>query len=159
MLNGRIYTYGSQGSIFQRIVGILAFLIIVGLCLYLFYHIYILLFYASPLFIVAALIIYPGIVSSHLKMIGSSFRQNPIGGLLELGLQIVGLPIVSLGLLVKAWAYKKFGQLKDEFQKNRSAEDTFVQYEEVKEEKPSLPSELSTDNKNKTSNSYDDLFE
>lgn len=160
MLNGRIYTYGAGTSFTQRILGTFVFLIIIAACFYLFYHIYRILFYASPLFILAALIINPKIVSNHLKMIKQSFLQSFLGGLFEVGLQVIGLPIVSIGLVIKAWAYKKFGQLKNEMETQSStSHNQYTTYEEVNEPTPTLSSSNTTDSKSKASNNYDDLFE
>ncbi|NOT37044.1 MAG: hypothetical protein HOP11_06680 [Saprospiraceae bacterium] len=94
-------------------------------------------------------------------MIGKSFQQNPLAGLLELGLQIIGLPIVSIGLLIKAWAYKKFGQIKEEMEAQSAHDNAYTQYEEVKTETPVLDNNnlYASENKTKSSNSYDDLFE
>ncbi len=91
-------------------------------------------------------------------MIGQSFQQNFIGGLLEVGLQVIGLPIVSIGLIIKAWAYKKFGQLKDEMEtQNNTNQNQYTTYEEVVDSTQTLPN--SSESKPKASNNYDDLFE
>ncbi|MEP7196898.1 MAG: hypothetical protein ABI851_10275 [Saprospiraceae bacterium] len=159
MLNGRIYTYESRGGIAQRILGALAFLLIIILCFYLFFQIYKLLFYLSPLFILIALIIYPKIVSNHIKMIANSFSNNVLGGFLELGLQFVGLPLVTIGLVIKAWAYKKFGQVRDKPESANQFEERFSTYEDVQEETIERTEISRLEVQKKESNNYDDLFE
>ena len=157
MLNGRIYSYENpKGGFGQKFIGTLAFLALISLCLFLFYHIYRLLYFASPLFIIVALILNYRIVGNHIRMIGHSFKQNFFAGLVEFGLQIIGLPIVSLGLVVKAWAFKKFGEWEKTHHENTNTETQYTSYEEVS----NTPAEEKIKEiSKKESSNYDDLFE
>ncbi|MEO6189787.1 MAG: hypothetical protein ABIO44_04860 [Saprospiraceae bacterium] len=92
-------------------------------------------------------------------MIGLSLKQNVFGGLLEIGLQLIGLPIVSIGLMIKAWAYKKFGQAKESFQQNYKSEEEFTSYEDVKSEKLDYTFKSKHIEPMSKPNNYDDLFE
>ena len=159
MLNGRIYTYDNHKGLGQKILGTFAFIFIITLCLYLFFQVYKFLFYLTPLFILIALIIYPKIVLNHIKMIGLSLKQNVFGGIMEIGLQLIGLPIVSIGLMIKAWAYKKFGQASESFQQNYKSEVEFTPYEDVKNEKLDYTTKAKPDETLSKPNNYDDLFE
>ncbi len=161
MMNGRIYTYENPKGFGQRILGTILFVGIVAGCLYLFYQVYKFLFYLSPLFIIASLIIYPKIVGNHIKMISQSFKQNFIAGIIELVLQLIGLPIVSIGLVVKAWAYKKFGLLKENIKSSEPFDERYTQYVEIVDTESEAASETTPKNQLKKEEviSYDDLFE
>jgi len=94
-------------------------------------------------------------------MISQSFKQNFIAGIIELVLQLIGLPIVSIGLVVKAWAYKKFGLLKENIQSSEPFDERYTQYVEIVDTESETPSETTPKNQMKKEEviSYDDLFE
>lgn len=96
---------------------------------------------------------------THIKMIGQSFHQNILGGLLEFGLQIIGLPLVSIGLVIKAWAYKKFGQFQEKAQMDNIFEERYTYFEEVQESPGELLESKKSEVSKKESNNYEDLYE
>lgn len=99
---------------------------------------------------------------NHVRMIGQSFKQNFLAGLLELCLQIIGLPVVSIGLVIKTWAFKKFGQFKEDLKSHSvNTEGTFTQYEDLTETKTEHKADEPHEREKqlKVSHSYDDLFE
>ncbi|MFN8330659.1 MAG: hypothetical protein U0T81_05500 [Saprospiraceae bacterium] len=161
MMNGRINSYEPSKSFGQRLLGTLIFVAIIGVCLYLFYQIYKLLFLLSPIFIIAALVMHPKVVGNHIRMIGQSFQQNFVGGLLELMIQLIGLPIVTIGLVVKAWAYRKFGQYREGQVQVESFEERYAHYEEVTSTPVINAHNAAPQEKNtvRESVNYDDLFE
>ena len=152
-----LYSNLTNRSLPQRIFGALMFIVIVTLFLYLFYQIY--RFLLSPLFLFAAVLLFPKVIFDHLKSIGLAFKQNLIGGLTNLTIQIIGLPLVSIGLVFKAWAYRKFGQLQGTSNPSKS-EDEFVSYEEVDSttNNQSVQKTKSIE-KEKAYSAYEDLFE
>ncbi|MCI1265627.1 MAG: hypothetical protein LKG19_03560 [Saprospiraceae bacterium] len=159
MMYSNLYSNLTNRSLPQRIFGALMFIVIVTLFLYLFYQIYRLLFLLSPLFLFAAVLLFPKVIFDHLKSIGLAFKQNLIGGLTNLTIQIIGLPLVSIGLVFKAWAYRKFGQLQGTSNPSKS-EDEFVSYEEVDSttNNQSVQKTKSIE-KEKAYSAYEDLFE
>ena len=105
----RSYSYYSNRSFGQRLLAAIALLLFISLFFYLSWQIYKLLFIISPIFIVIALVLHSPVVGNHIKSIGLRFKQGLFGGLFNVAIQLIGLPIVSIGLAFKAWAYKKFG--------------------------------------------------
>lgn len=86
--------------------------------------------FLSPIFLIAAVIIYPRVVGNHIKIILQTFKASFIGGMLHIGLQLIGLPLVSIGLIFKAWAYKNFGVMQPE-SSDHAFEEKYTAYEEV----------------------------
>ncbi|MBK7225834.1 MAG: hypothetical protein IPH96_10615 [Saprospiraceae bacterium] len=93
------------------------------------------------------------------------FKQGLFGGLFNVAIQLIGLPIVSIGLAFKAWAYKKLGKFKIKWlevqilkkairnMKKIPNDDRFdLNQERKSSEKKSATKE------NSQQNHYDDLF-
>ncbi|HQX43196.1 MAG: hypothetical protein IPP06_02340 [Saprospiraceae bacterium] len=159
MIQNKTYTFNSDKNLYQRIIGTLVLLAFVGVFLYLFYHVYRILFFLSPIFLIAAVIIYPRVVGNHIKIILQTFKASFIGGMLHIGLQLIGLPLVSIGLIFKAWAYKNFGVMQPE-SSDHAFEEKYTAYEEVMD--PNAGSKdlnKKSAEKEKALSGYDDLFE
>jgi len=159
MIQHKIYVMNSGRNVFQRILGSLALLTIVALVFYLFFQIYKLLYLLSPVFLLIAVILYPKVILHHLKVIQRTFQASLLGGLLTLGLQVIALPMVAIGLIFKAWAYRKFGNLQEEA--NQAQENQYSQYEEVGGMNVETPNrtEMRRKESEKLLSTYDDLFE
>lgn len=157
----RTYSYYSNRSFGQRLLAAILLFVFISLFFYLSWQIYKALFFLSPLFVIIALVMHAPVVSNHLKTIGDKFRSSLIGGLLYLVFQIVALPIVTIGLALKALAIRKFGKLQDQMQQMHR-DDQYVDFEEVPTERPlDLHEARNTSNnkeKIKQQNHYDDMF-
>ena len=159
MIQHKIYVMNSGRNVFQRILGSLALLTIVALVFYLFFQIYKLLYLLSPVFLLIAVILYPKVILHHLKVIQRTFQASLLGGLLTLGLQVIALPMVAIGLIFKAWAYKNFGVMQPE-SSDHAFEEKYTAYEEVMD--PNAGSKdlnKKSAEKEKALSGYDDLFE
>jgi len=114
--------------------------------------------YATPVFLVTALIIDHKVLTNFASWIFQRLKTNPLSGLFTVGLTIIGLPIVTGYLLSKALLKKKITKMSKEFQKEAGGTDEeFVDYEEIDSEPldlPDLPPKQKAGN-----NKYDDLFE
>lgn len=152
METGRKYTYSQGQSWVERIIGSLIFLMIILLFFYLSFQIYKVLFLLTPLFIIVALAIQPKVVWEYVKNIAANFKNNFLGGLFHLVVQIIGMPIVSIGLIFKAWVYKKLGTINNQI----NDEEEFTPYDEVENHKFKLSEKPK---KESASNRYDELFE
>jgi len=110
-------------------------------------------------FLLIAVILYPKVILHHLKVIQRTFQASLLGGLLTLGLQVIALPMVAIGLIFKAWAYRKFGNLQEEA--NQAQENQYSQYEEVGGMNVETPNrtEMRRKESEKLLSTYDDLFE
>ncbi|MBK9270979.1 MAG: hypothetical protein IPM48_05235 [Saprospiraceae bacterium] len=159
MIQQKTFSMHSGRNIFQRILGSLALVTIVALVFYLFYQIYKLLYLISPVFLLIAVILYPRVILHHLKVIQRTFQTSLMGGLLTVGLQVIALPFVAIGLIFKAWAYRKFGNLQEEGLNDQNT--NFSSYEEVLERSTEIPNKTEQRRKEseKLLSTYDDLFE
>ena len=161
----RSYSYYSNRSFGQRLLAAIALLLFISLFFYLSWQINKLLFIISPIFIVIALVLHSPVVGNHIKSIGLRFKQGLFGGLFNVAIQLIGLPIVSIGLAFKAWAYKKFGKIQDQMVGGTNTEEGYTQYEEIpnddrfdlNQERKSSEKKSAT-KENSQQNHYDDLF-
>ncbi|MGB3083748.1 MAG: hypothetical protein WBB21_03470 [Saprospiraceae bacterium] len=113
------------------------------------------MWYACPILLIIALVLEPKVIGSYFKNIWMQIVDNPIGGLIQAGINVIGLPFVSLGLIFKAWAYKKFGRLNQQMNQDHF-EEKFTPYEEVDlKDRPSQHQKQTT----LADSRYDDLFE
>ncbi len=159
MIQNRIFVMSSGRNIFQRLLGLISLLLVVGLLFYLFYHVYRLLYFLSPVFLLIAVVLYHKVIIHHIKVIQRSFQYSFIGGILTVGLQIIALPMVAIGLIFKAWAFRKFGTFKDDLG-SIPANESYSEYEEVVEKKETPPqAEIRRKESEKLLSTYDDLFE
>jgi hypothetical protein len=151
----KTYTYSSGKSFTERLLGSLIFLIFIAVLFYLFFQLYKFLWFASPVFLIVAFILEPKVVFAYFKNIWMQIRENILAGLLNAIINVIGFPFVSIGLIFKAWVYKKFGRLNQQMKQNHF-EEKFTPYEEMDfEAKPN-----NTKKQNALADGrYDDLFE
>ncbi len=158
MSSGKIYHYSQGRSWIERIMGSLIFLVIILLFFYLSFQIYKLLYLLSPVFIILAIAIQPRVVWDYIKNIGNSFKQSMVGGALHVLVQVLGLPIVAIGLIFKAWALKKFGVI-DERGGAKDEHEEFSSYEELKSDNTANTISEKKQEARAMADNYDDLFE
>ncbi len=151
----KTYSYSSGKSFSEKLIGSLVFLLFISLLFYLFFQLYKFLWFASPIFLIVAFILEPKVVAAYFKNIWHQMTENLFSGLMNALINIIGFPFVSIGLIFKAWVYKKFGRLNHNI--NQEAfDDQFTTYEEM---------DIDSNTKTKSRRSaladgrYDDLFE
>lgn len=149
------YSYSSGKSFTEKLFGSLLFLLFIALLFYLFFQLYKLLWIASPVFLLIALLLEYKVVLAYFKNIFQHIKENVLSGLMSLLVNILGFPFVSIGLIFKAWVYRKFGRLNQQMQAE-SYDDKFTAYEEMESEsKPRFSSKQNA----LADGRYDDLFE
>ena len=115
---------GGIGCLIFGIIGMVAaYFILKGL--------FKLLYWASPVLLVLALVINWRAVVDTLKNWLKSLETNPVGGLLMAALAVLLFPVFSLYLFVKALGYRKIEQMQREFRANNPPTDEFVEFEEL----------------------------
>ena len=151
----KTYSYSSGKSFPERLLGSMIFLLFIALLFYLFFQLYKFLWLASPLFLIIALILEPKVVFAYFKNIWVQITESIVSGLMNALVNVLGFPFVSIGLIFKAWIYKKFGRLNRQMNQD-PFEEKFTPYEEMdftaKSKNPSKPQALADGR-------YDDLFE
>jgi len=103
-----------------------------------------LLAYLTPVMFIAALIINHKVVLNYGKWLLNTLKTNFLRGLILTILTIVGFPVVSGYLLLKAILSKKVEKLQEDFQKRTRPEfadfeevpDTEADFEDLSDEKP-----------------------
>lgn len=90
-----------------------------------------LLYWASPVLFVLALVINWRAVVDTLKNWLKTMESNPIGGLLSAALAVLLFPVFALYLFIKALGYSKIQQMQREFGTNQAPTDEFVEFEEL----------------------------
>lgn len=151
----KTYNYSNGKGFTERLFGSLVFLFFIALLFYLFFQLYKFLWLASPLFLIFAFILEPKVVIAYFKNIWIQISDNFLSGIMNLFVNVFGFPFVSIGLIFKAWVYKKFGRLNDQVKQDQF-DVKFTPYEEMDfESKPKNPTKKSA----LADGRYDDLFE
>lgn len=115
---------GGIGCLIFGIIGMVAaFFILKGL--------FTLLYWASPVLFVLALVINWRAVVDTLKNWLKSMESNPVGGLLMAAVAVLLFPVFALYLFVKSLGYRKIEQMQREFGANNPPTDEFVEFEEL----------------------------
>lgn len=140
----------------------LAFLALMG---WLFYHFYIFLWYAAPVFFLLALIIDWKIPAAWGKRLLAVFNQNPLGGLIAMAGAVVFFPFTALGMFLNTLAKRRIERMQEQYfggqnpferanpaVKNEPVEGEYVDFEEI-ESKPK------TADKQPKTGDYDGFFE
>jgi hypothetical protein len=164
-----------QGGIGCLIFGILGVVALYYMLRGLFY----LLAWAAPVLLVLALVINWRAVADTGKDFLALLERNPLAGLLMGFLGVVGFPVLTLYLVVKALGYNKLKEMQQQFGSSTGnkamGQDEFVEFEELEStpkgklyqdepiELEILPEEpeptKATKAPEKPKNPYDTLFE
>lgn len=139
------------------IVGLLFFILVLIALFYLAKGIFTLLYWASPLLIIGALLINYQTVTGFLKFLWNLIRRNPLGGILLTILAAVAFPVTFGFLFVKAIFDRKVRKVQSEMRKHREGE--LIDYEIVEEEGEILDLDTLPPSERKKGSSYDDFFE
>jgi len=151
----RTYNYSSGKGFAEKFFGSLIFLLFIAGFFYLFFQVYKLMWYACPVLLLIAFILEPKLVWSYITTIWKQIVVSPVSGLIQALINLVGLPFVSIGLVFKAWIYRKFGQINQQAHQEEF-DDKFTSYEDVE------TTQQAPQNSKKVQladSRYDDLFE
>jgi len=152
----KTYHYSSGKSYWERLVGSILFMGILILLFYLFFQLYKLLWYAVPVLIIALLVLDAKILTAHLKNIKDQIASNFLAGTAGAVVNLLGLPFVLIGLILKSWIFKKFNKINQDAMQSTD-QDGFISYEEVDSYSKPLPEKRLK--KQEADHRYDDLFE
>ena len=147
----------NTGGPFNSIVGIL---MVVGVILAIYYIsslVFRLLYFVSPVLLVATLIIDYKVVVNFVKWLVSLIKRNAILGIGATLLSLVAYPITSIFLLGSALFKRKVNQVRTNYQMQKEGE--LVDFEEIE----SRPSKLELPDLEKRTqqkdNDYEQLFD
>jgi len=123
-----------------------------------------LLSWVAPILLLATAVIDYNVIVDYIKFLFKLLKENPIVGIIGIVLSVVGFPIVSGFLFLKAIARRGINAKMEDIKKQK--EEEFVPYEEVTDEEDFLelpeiqkaPSAKGGHKGNDTSE-YEDLFD
>lgn len=127
----------NQGSPFNTIIGIVAMVLGLLFLLFLARFVFRILWFISPLIIIAALIVdFKGVVN-FVKWIIALYKRDTILGVISTILTIFGFPLVAGFLLGKGLFKKRAQQIRQE--ENSKKQGQFVDFEELDSKPLELP--------------------
>lgn len=143
---------------FSSITGILLIVLFLVALYFIARAIFTILYYLSPIMIIAALILDYRVVLGYGKWLAGLLKENPLLGIGAIALSVLGFPILSAFLLGKA-LFKK--QVKKAQEGARQAhEGDYIEYEELDDEPLELPRvEKEEKKQEQRGNRYDEFFE
>ncbi|KGE88503.1 MAG: hypothetical protein ACE362_08845 [Phaeodactylibacter xiamenensis] len=151
----------SSNNPFSSIIGVvLGVLFLLGL-FFVARIIFTILYYLSPVMLIAALIIDYKSVTGYGKWLVDKVKTNPLLGIGGILLTVLAFPLVSLFLLGKALFKKKVREVEQEVERQREGE--YVDFEELDSEPMDLKrleeQFREQENPKRRSSNYDDFFD
>ena len=157
MTERRTYGFNIPGNNGNPLVSILIGVFFLVALYFVASFIFKILYYLSPLFLIAALIIDYKVVTGYVKWIANTFRQNIVVGIVATLLTVFGFPLVSAFLLGKAFLKKRIRQVEKEVENRTKGEE--VEFEELESEPLRLPElEKERPQTKRNDNEYEELF-
>lgn len=146
---------------FNSIIGIILIVLFLVALYFIARAIFTILYYLSPIMIVAALVIDYRVVLGYGKWLIGLLRDNLLLGLGATILSVLGFPVLAAFLLGKALFKQQVRKAREEAQEAR--EGDYIEYEELDSEELELPriekEERRREKPEKPDNRYDELFE
>lgn len=151
----------SNNNPFSSIIGVvLGILFLLGL-FFVARFIFTILYYLSPVMLIAALIIDYKTVTGYGKWLVDKVKTNPLLGIGGILLTVLAFPLVSLFLLGKALFKKKVREVEQEVERQREGE--YVDFEELDSEPMDLKQLeerfREQENLKRRRSNYDDFFD
>lgn len=150
----------SNNNPFNSFIGvILGVLFLLGL-FFVARFIFTILYYLSPVMLIAALIIDHKTVTGYGRWLVEKVRANPIPGIGGILLTVLAFPLVCLFLLGKALFRKKIREVEQEAEQQREGE--YVDFEELDSEPMDLKrleEQFRKQQEPKRRGNYDDFFD
>ena len=149
-----------ESNPFSAIIGIVMLVLLLAALFYLARFVFTILYYLSPLLIIAALIVNYKVVLGYVQGLIKLVRRNPLGGIGAIVLSILAFPLVAVFLLGKALVKKRIEEAQSEAQRAREGE--YADFEELEIEDEieieELPPKAEPQREKRASNQYDDFF-
>ncbi len=151
------FQINNNGSPFRSVGGVILMVVmLVGLFM-LARFVFRMLYFLSPLMIIATAIIDHRVIVNYAKWLIDLLRRNALVGVGAILLSIVGFPVLSAGLLLRALFNRKVRQM-EQAQRQQEA-DEYVDFEELVDDKPIELPPLEKQNKTKPQEPrYDQFF-
>lgn len=151
----------SNNNPFSSIIGVvLGILFLLGL-FFIARFIFTILYYLSPIMLIAALIVDHKVVTGYGKWLLRLTKDNALLGIGAILLTVLGFPLVTLFLLGKALLRKRVKEAQEEAMQQREGE--YIEYEELNSEPLDLPQieqwEKQAEERRRKNNDYDDFFD
>lgn len=121
-----------NGNPVNSIVGIVLMIVFLIGMFYVAQFVFRILYFLAPFMLIATLIINYRVVTGYLQWVLALVKRNPVMGIGAGILTVLGFPIVSAFLLVKAIMLKKVDQAQEKARIRREGE--LIDYEEVDSE-------------------------
>lgn len=107
---------------------------------YILKGVFYLLYWASPVLFVLALVINWRAVADTGRDFLSLLQRNPVGGLLLAALAVIGFPVLALYLFLRALGYNQMQQFSQTMrERGQAPENEFVEFEEIESQPKSAP--------------------
>ena len=149
-----------ESNPFSAIIGIVMLVLLLVALFYLARFVFTILYYLSPLLIIAALIVNYKVVLGYVQGLIKLVRRNPLGGIGAIVLSILAFPLVAVFLLGKALVKKRIEEVQSEARRAREGE--YADFEELEIEDEieieELPPKAEPQREKRASNQYDDFF-
>jgi len=119
----------------------------------------------APILFIATLFINRHVAIDYGKMLLNKIKTDTPRGLIYTLLSVLGFPVVSGFLFIKAMSLRKIDQMRGGDGRPKRKEDKYDDYEEVADddedflELPELEKQTATPSSKKSNNEYEDLFE
>lgn len=153
-------SFNSSNNPFSSIIGVtLGILFLLGL-FFIARFIFTILYYLSPIMIVAALIVDYRTVVGYGKWLVAQVKRKPLLGIGAILLTVLAFPLVSLFLLGKALLKKKVREVEEEARQQRQGE--YIEYEELDSESidlDRLQERRKEEPEPRRRSNYDDFFD
>lgn len=121
-----------NGNPVNSIVGIVLMIVFLIGMFYVAQFVFRILYFLAPFMLIATLIINYRVVTGYLQWVLALVKRNPVMGIGAGILTVLGFPIISAFLLVKAIMLKKVDQAQEKARIRREGE--LIDYEEVDSE-------------------------
>ncbi len=121
-----------NGNPVNSIVGIVLMIVFLIGMFYVAQFVFRILYFLAPFMLIATLIINYRVVTGYLQWVLALVKRNPVMGIGAGILTVLGFPIISAFLLVKALMLKKVDQAQEQARIRREGE--LIDYEEVDSE-------------------------
>jgi hypothetical protein len=149
-----------ESNPFSAFIGIAMLVLFLVALFYLARFVFTILYYLSPILIIAALIVNYKVVLGYAQWLIRLVRRNPLGGIGAMVLSILGFPLVAAFLLGKALIKKRLDEVQSEAR--RAHEGEYADFEELEIEDEieieELPQKAEPQREPRASNQYDDFF-
>ncbi|MCB0546539.1 MAG: hypothetical protein KDD19_03070 [Phaeodactylibacter sp.] len=148
---------------FSSITGILLVVLFLVVLYFIARAIFTILYYLSPVMIVAALIVDYRVVLGYFKWLGGLLRDNLLLGIGAILLSVLGFPVLSAFLLGKALFKRQVKKARAQEEVRAPGDGEYIEFEELEDEPLELPripkQEKPREQPKKKDSHYDEFFE